>query len=142
LWRLRSRLRHHTRIVGPAFDLIQGELVEIPFRVEKPWGYELIWARTERYVGKILHIEPGHLLSLQYHEKKDETIFVLSGEIIFRVQVGDELTERRMKEGESYHVTPGTIHQMEAIVSTDLLEASTPELDDVVRIQDRYGRIG
>ncbi len=115
--------------------------MDIPFRIDKPWGYELIWARTDRYVGKILHIEPGHLLSLQYHEVKDETIFVLTGEIIFRVQIDDELTERRMKEGESYHVTPGTIHQMEAIVTTDLLEASTPELDDVVRIKDRYGRV-
>jgi len=114
--------------------------VELPHRVEKPWGHELIWAKTDRYVGKILHIEPGHLLSLQYHEKKDETIFVLRGAIIFRVQVGDELTERPMREGELYHVTPGTVHQMEAIEVTDLLEVSTPELDDVVRLEDRYGR--
>lgn len=110
-------------------------------RVDKPWGYELIWARTDRYVGKILHIEPGHLLSLQYHNKKDETIYVLKGEIIFRVKETDELTERRMREGDSYHVTPGTVHQMEAVTAADLLEASTPELDDVVRIQDRYGRV-
>ncbi len=113
---------------------------DLPQRVEKPWGYELIWARTDRYVGKILHIEPGHLLSLQYHEQKDETIFVLRGEIIFRVQIDGELQERRMVEGDRYHVTPGTVHQMEAIVSSDLLEASTPELDDVVRLEDRYGR--
>lgn len=116
--------------------------MDTPYRVEKPWGYELIWARTDRYVGKILHIEPGHLLSLQYHNKKDETIHVLKGEIIFRVKEGgDELTERRMREGESYHVTPGTVHQMEAVTAADLLEASTPELDDVVRIHDRYGRV-
>ncbi len=116
--------------------------MEIPYRVDKPWGYELIWARTDRYVGKILHIEPGHLLSLQYHEKKDETIFVLTGEIIFRVKESGEheLREIRMKEGELYHVTPGTVHQMEAVETTDLLEASTPELDDVVRLEDRYGR--
>ena len=114
---------------------------EAPYRVEKPWGHELVWARTERYVGKILHIEPGHVLSLQYHERKDETIHLLRGEIIFRVQIGGELTERRMHEGESFHVTPGTVHQMEAIVASDLLEASTPELDDVVRIKDRYGRV-
>ena len=101
----------------------------------------MVWARTERYVGKILHIEPGHVLSLQYHERKDETIHLLRGEIIFRVQIGGELTERRMHEGESFHVTPGTVHQMEAIVASDLLEASTPELDDVVRIKDRYGRV-
>ena len=115
--------------------------MQTPYRVEKPWGHELIWAKTDRYVGKILHIEPGHLLSLQYHEKKDETIFVLRGEIIFRVQDGEELTERRMKESDGYHITPGTIHQMEAVVSSDLLEVSTPELDDVVRLEDRYGRV-
>ena len=114
--------------------------MELPHRVDKPWGHELIWARTDRYVGKILHIEPGHLLSLQYHEQKDETIFVLTGEIIFRVHEDGELVERPMREGERYHITPGTIHQMEAVVVTDLLEVSTPELDDVVRLEDRYGR--
>jgi mannose-6-phosphate isomerase len=114
-----------------------------PYRVAKPWGHELIWASTDRYVGKILHIEPGHLLSLQYHEKKDETIYVLRGEIIFRVREpgSDETRELRMREGDSYHVTPLTVHQMEAVTSADLLEASTPELDDVVRLQDRYGRV-
>jgi quercetin dioxygenase-like cupin family protein len=115
--------------------------VELPYRVEKPWGFELIWAKTDRYVGKILHIEAGHVLSLQYHEKKDETIHMLSGEIIFRVREGDTLIERRMHEGESYHIVPGTVHQMEAIVASDLLEASTPEIDDVVRLKDRYGRV-
>ncbi len=115
--------------------------MELPHRVEKPWGHELIWAKTDRYVGKILHIEPGHLLSLQYHEEKDETIYLLSGEIVFRVQIDGELTEQRMQEGERYHITPGTIHQMEAIMSSDLREVSTPELDDVVRIEDRYGRV-
>lgn len=114
--------------------------MDTPYRVEKPWGYELIWAKTDRYAGKILHIEPGHLLSLQYHNNKDETIYVLKGEIIFRVKEGGELVERRMKEGDSYHVAPLTVHQMEAVTSADLLEASTPELDDVVRLQDRYGR--
>lgn len=117
--------------------------MELPYRVEKPWGYELIWARTDRYVGKILHIEPGHVLSLQYHEKKDETIHVLQGEIILRVQPqgAEQLIERRMKAGESYHITPYTIHQMEAVEPADLLEASTPEIDDVVRLKDRYGRV-
>lgn len=112
----------------------------VPYRVDKPWGYELVWARTERYVGKVLHIEPGHVLSLQYHNRKDETIHVLKGEIIFRIKEGDALTERRMREGESYHIAPLTVHQMEAVRAADLLEASTPELDDVVRLQDRYGR--
>lgn len=115
--------------------------MKLPHRVEKPWGHELIWAKTDRYVGKILHIEAGHLLSLQYHERKDETIFLLRGEIVFRVHVDGALTERRMREGERYHITPGTVHQMEAVETSDLLEVSTPELDDVVRLQDRYGRV-
>ncbi len=115
--------------------------MNVPYQVDKPWGHELIWAKTDRYVGKILHIEQGHVLSLQYHELKDETIYVLKGEIILRVKDGDELTEIRMKQGDSYHIAPPTVHQMEAVVSTDLLEASTPEIDDVVRLEDRYGRV-
>ena len=114
---------------------------ELPYRVEKPWGYEIIWAKSDRYVGKILHIEPGHVLSLQYHNKKDETIYVLNGEIILRFQQGETLIERPMLRGESFHITPKTIHQFEAVVSSDLLEASTPEIDDVVRLKDRYGRV-
>jgi mannose-6-phosphate isomerase-like protein (cupin superfamily) len=114
---------------------------DVPYKVDKPWGFELIWARTDRYVGKILHIEPGHCLSLQYHDRKDETLYVLRGEIIFRVKEGGVLRERRMTEGDGYHVTPHTVHQMEAVSAADLLEASTPELDDVVRLQDRYGRV-
>ena len=117
------------------------EAAAVPYRVEKPWGYELIWARTNQYVGKILHIEAGHLLSLQYHERKDETIHVLRGEIILRVEEGDELVSRPMRPGESYHVAPRTVHQMEAVETSDLLEVSTPELDDVVRLEDRYGRV-
>ena len=113
----------------------------IPYRVPKPWGYEIIWAKAERYVGKILHIEPGHVLSLQYHNKKDESIYVLTGEIILRIQQGETLIERRVKQGEAFHISPKTIHQFEAVAVTDLLEASTPELDDVVRLKDRYGRV-
>lgn len=114
---------------------------ELPYRVDKPWGYELIWAKTDRYVGKVLHIEPGHLLSLQYHKEKDESIYVLRGEIVLRLQQGDTLIERRMAEGEAFHIRPRMIHQFEAVVASDLLEASTPEIDDVVRLQDRYGRV-
>ncbi|MGH7569168.1 MAG: cupin [Gemmatimonadales bacterium] len=117
-------------------------MTELPYRVEKPWGYELIWARTDRYVGKILHIEAGHVLSLQYHKKKDESIYVLTGEIILRLQTNDKTTERRVVQGGAFHLAPGTIHQFEAVVASDLLEASTPELDDVVRLKDRYGRVG
>ena len=108
----------------------------------KPWGHELIWAHTDRYVGKILHIKAGHELSVQYHNRKDETVHLLAGELSYRVQIGGELRDVRLKKGESYRITPGTIHQMVAVTDCDVLEASTPDLDDVVRLSDRYGREG
>jgi len=111
-------------------------------RVEKPWGYELIWAHTDRYVGKLLHIAQGHKLSLQYHNKKDETIHVQSGRLLFVFDEGNGLVERELKAGESYHVKPLTRHRMVAITDCDVLEVSTPELDDVVRLEDSYGRAG
>jgi mannose-6-phosphate isomerase len=113
---------------------------EAPYRVEKPWGYELIWARTDRYVGKILHVKAGHALSLQYHNKKDETMHVLSGELKLRIGTQEKLETRRFVAGESVHIKPGVVHSIEAVVDTDVLEASTPELDDLVRLTDRYGR--
>lgn len=110
-------------------------------RVEKPWGYELIWAHTDRYVGKVLHINAGESLSLQYHERKDETIHVLHGRMVFLVGQSEEELERvELGEGMSFRIRPGTRHRMEAITDCDLLEASTPDLDDVVRLEDRYGR--
>jgi mannose-6-phosphate isomerase-like protein (cupin superfamily) len=111
-------------------------------RVPKPWGHELIWAETDRYVGKILHIKAGEALSLQYHEKKDETIFVLSGELIFEHgPLGDAPLDRvTLKPGESFRITPHLRHRMTGGTDCDILEASTPELDDVVRLEDRYGR--
>ena len=111
-------------------------------RVEKPWGHELIWARTERYVGKILHIKAGHALSLQYHRVKDETVCLFSGTLKFVIGEGPEQDERILGPGESIHVTPGMRHRMVAVTDCDVLEASTPELDDVVRLDDRYGRSG
>lgn len=112
-----------------------------PTRVEKPWGYELIWAHTDRYVGKILHVDAGHALSLQYHREKDETIHLLKGELRFWAGAAeDQLEEISLEEGESFRIRPGTVHRMEAITDVDILEASTPELDDVVRVSDRYGR--
>lgn len=111
-----------------------------PYRVEKPWGYELIWARTDRYVGKILHVNAGHVLSCQYHNVKDETMHVLAGELILRVGRGKGLVERRFLTGQSVHIPPGLVHQIEAVTDADVLEASTPELDDLVRLSDRYGR--
>ncbi len=111
-------------------------------RVEKPWGYELIWAHTEKYVGKVLHVNEGHKLSLQYHNQKDETVHVWSGRMLLVVDEGNGYVEREMKPGESYHIRPGTKHRMVAITDCDILEVSTPELDDVVRLEDNDGRPG
>jgi mannose-6-phosphate isomerase len=112
-------------------------------RVPKPWGHEIIWARSERYVGKILHINAGQELSVQYHNKKDETIYLLAGEMAYRVQGNNgELEDVQLKLGESFRNTPGVIHQMVAVTDCDVLEVSTPELDDVVRLSDKYGREG
>jgi len=110
--------------------------------VNKPWGYERIWANSERYVGKVLHINAGEELSLQYHNSKDETVHLLSGELVYRVKLKDTLDDMNLKTGESFRITPGTIHQMFAVTDCDVLEVSTPELNDVVRITDRYGREG
>jgi mannose-6-phosphate isomerase len=109
-------------------------------KVEKPWGYELHWAKTDRYVGKIIHVQAGHALSLQYHNIKDETIYLYAGKLRFEIQQGDAIVAREMQPGESVHITPRTVHRMTAIEDSDILEVSTPELDDVVRLEDRYGR--
>lgn len=108
--------------------------------MDKPWGYEILWAHTDRYVGKILHIDAGHVLSLQYHEQKHESIYVLRGRMIYRYKDGEELRERVMVPGEAQQVATGRVHQFEAIETTDVLEASTNHLDDVIRLKDRYGR--
>jgi mannose-6-phosphate isomerase len=140
--------------------------------VPKPWGHETIWAKTDRYVGKILHIKAGHALSVQYHNRKDETVYLLAGVLKYwvaveaRVQRSDysgpsglrtagtgetpvaarspipDMADVHLKVGDSFRITPGTIHYMEAVTDCDVLEVSTPELDDVVRLKDRYGREG
>jgi mannose-6-phosphate isomerase-like protein (cupin superfamily) len=111
--------------------------------VPKPWGHETIWALTDRYLGKILHINAGHELSVQYHHVKDETVYLLSGEIVYRVKSeADLLEDVQLKRGESFRITPGTVHQMVALTDCDVLEVSTPELNDVVRVSDKYGREG
>jgi mannose-6-phosphate isomerase-like protein (cupin superfamily) len=110
-------------------------------RVEKPWGYELIWAHTDRYVGKILHIECGEALSLQYHRVKDETLYLLSGSLELQVGDTDDAPEvLQLQPGESIHLPPGRRHRLTARETCDVLEASTTEIDDVVRLVDRYGR--
>ena len=116
---------------------------DTPRRVEKPWGYELWWARTDRYVGKILHLRQGESLSLQYHHVKDETILLQSGRLLFETGTKAEQENLRrieMKPGDVFHITPGTLHRMTGIEDCDILEVSTPELEDVVRLEDRYGR--
>jgi mannose-6-phosphate isomerase-like protein (cupin superfamily) len=109
-------------------------------RVKKPWGYEVHWAHTDRYVGKVIHVNRGHALSLQYHNVKDETIHLWSGRIVFEIRRGGRAVRRTLRPGQSVHITPGTVHRMTALVDSDILEASTPELDDVVRLADDYGR--
>jgi len=115
----------------------------LPRRVEKPWGYEIWWAATDQYVGKILHVNKGHRLSLQYHELKDESCYVLSGRLILvQGESAAALTERTVSVGDVWQNQPRVIHTIEALEDSDVLEASTPHLDDVVRLRDDYGREG
>ena len=112
-------------------------------RVDKPWGHETIWAVTDRYVGKVLHIKKGEKLSLQYHQKKDETVMVWAGRMKFEhYREGEKPQFKELGPGEAFHVTPGLRHRMIAIEDTDVFEVSTTELDDGVRLEDAYGREG
>jgi len=108
--------------------------------VAKPWGHELIWAHTDRYVGKVLHIKKGESLSYQYHRVKDETIRLLSGAMNMDLDTDGVKSKVSLKPGDCLHIVPGMKHRMIAIEDSDVLEVSTPELDDVVRLEDRYGR--
>ena len=112
-------------------------------RVDKPWGYELIWADTDRYVGKLLFVRAGQALSLQYHERKDEAWLVQSGLASLELgTVGDDSSMHTVEisEGDAFRYRPLTVHRITAIEDTMILEVSTPDLDDVVRLEDRYGR--
>ena len=111
-------------------------------RVEKPWGYELIWAEAAGYVGKILHIKAGAKLSRQYHNRKEETFLVQTGEMDLEIGTGADIKTLRMKPLDAYHCLPKTIHRMIAVTDVDVVEVSTPDLDDVVRLEDAYGREG
>jgi mannose-6-phosphate isomerase-like protein (cupin superfamily) len=111
--------------------------------IAKPWGHELLWAQTERYVGKILHIKRGEALSLQYHRVKQETIMVLSGRIALEhFRDGEPPRTTELLPRQPFQIDPGLRHRMTALEDTDILEVSTPEIDDVVRLEDRYGREG
>jgi len=111
-------------------------------RVDKPWGYELRFARTDRYAGKVLFIEAGNQLSLQYHEQKDEAFLVHAGKLELVLGRDDEQLVETLGPGEAWHVTPGTVHRFRAVTDCLLFEVSTPELEDVVRVEDDYGREG
>jgi mannose-6-phosphate isomerase len=111
-------------------------------KIDKPWGHELVWAHTDNYVGKILHIKAGESLSLQFHRIKDETIMVLTGRMNFiSFNEGQPPEQRELGPRQPVHITPGLRHRMIALEDTDVLEVSTPELTDVVRLEDRYGRV-
>lgn len=107
-------------------------------RVDKPWGYEIWWAVTDRYVGKLIHVNQGHSLSLQYHVKKHESMYLISGEAEMLID-GEP---RAFHPGEAIVIPPPTQHRLTAVTDVDVMEVSTPELDDVVRLEDRYGREG
>jgi mannose-6-phosphate isomerase len=112
-------------------------------RVEKPWGYELIYAATDRYCGKVIFIKSGEQLSLQFHRKKDETIYVQSGRVEFEIGDPGKPTDTEViGAGRAFHLVAGTVHRIRALEDTVILEVSTPEIDDVVRLEDKYGRAG
>ena len=115
-----------------------------PRRVEKPWGWELIWAESEAYVGKILFVRAGQSLSLQFHREKDESWYVESGRAKLELgAVGDAVLKTEViAPGECFRYRPGTVHRVTALEDTTILEVSTPHLDDVVRLEDAYGRAG
>jgi mannose-6-phosphate isomerase-like protein (cupin superfamily) len=114
-----------------------------PRRVEKPWGWELVWAETDEYVGKLLFVKAGESLSLQYHEVKDESWLVHEGRARLELaRVGEDLESLEIAPGDAFHFVPGTVHRVLALEDALILEVSTPHLDDVVRLEDRYGREG
>jgi quercetin dioxygenase-like cupin family protein len=110
-------------------------------KIEKPWGYEILFAHTENYVGKVLKINKDEMLSLQYHKVKDETIFLWEGEMLFEVEEDGKMIEKKLIPGDSYRIKPGVKHRMKAIKDCIVFEVSTPHLEDVVRLEDKYGRV-
>jgi len=114
-----------------------------PRRVEKPWGWELVWAETDRYAGKLLFVRAGQALSLQYHERKDESWYVQEGRAALGLgRVGESLEEQEIGPGDTFHFAPRTVHRVRALEDTLIVEVSTADLDDVVRLADDYGREG
>jgi mannose-6-phosphate isomerase len=112
-------------------------------RTDKPWGYELRFAITDRYLGKLIHVNAGEALSLQYHELKDETLLVTTGVMDLELEGDDgSMSTHRMGEGQLVRIVPGRRHRMTAVEDCEFFEVSSPEINDVVRLEDRYGREG
>jgi quercetin dioxygenase-like cupin family protein len=114
--------------------------VKLPQRTEKPWGFELLFAQTPNYAGKLIFIRKGHRLSLQYHQKKDETMYLYQGKIRLEIEDEGKMVSKTFEPGQSIRIAPHTKHRLKAIEDTTIFEVSTPELDDVVRLEDDYGR--
>jgi mannose-6-phosphate isomerase-like protein (cupin superfamily) len=119
-----------------------GSLQNKPYRIEKPWGYELVWADSPLYIGKVLFLKAGTRSSLQMHRKKDETMFLSKGEVVLEFPDNKESRDIELKEGDSIRILPGTKHRINAVTDSYIYEVSTPHMDDVVRFQDDYGRTG
>jgi mannose-6-phosphate isomerase len=111
--------------------------------VQKPWGWEDRFAITDRYLGKVIHVNPGEMLSLQYHQRKDETIYIVRGVLDLQLENdGGAIETHRLTPGMSMRIVPGRKHRMVAIEECEFFEVSSPEIDDVVRLEDKYGRAG
>ena len=115
---------------------------KLPQKTEKPWGFELLFAHTPKYAGKLIFVRKGHRLSLQYHEKKDETMYIYQGKALLEIEGSDgQLVQTTLQPGQCIRIPPLTKHRLEAIEDTTFFEVSTPELEDVVRLEDDYGRV-
>ena len=136
-------MAEHDHLTSPNLGGLDKFAVE-PQKVEKPWGHELIWAKTDRYVGKTLFLNAGESLSLQFHKVKDEAWYVLGGRAEVELGAPGErvLNSEVVGPGAAFHFPPGTVHRVKAVEDTTILEVSTPDLDDIVRLEDRYGREG
>ena len=114
---------------------------KLPRKTEKPWGYELLFAHTTKYAGKVIFVKKGHRLSLQYHEKKDETMYIYEGKALLEIEGSNgRMVSTVFQSGQRVRIPPLTKHRLKAIEDTTFFEVSTPELDDVVRVEDDYGR--
>ena len=123
------------------FDIIYLAMTsKVLLTTEKPWGYELLFAHTDKYAGKVIFVDKGRRLSLQYHKLKDETMYIHEGKVLLEIEVDGKMVIKELSSGSSVRIPPMTKHRVTAVEDTLLFEVSTPELDDVVRVDDDYGR--